>query len=42
VPPDDASSEYRLIDSASDLLNGYELVVSSSTAKRDVLKFVCN
>jgi len=40
VPPDSLSSENVLLDSSSDLLNGKELLVSNSTAKRDFVKFV--
>lgn len=40
MPPDSLSSENVLLDNSSDLLNGKELKVSNSIAKRDLVKFV--
>lgn len=42
MPPDDLSSENVSNDNPSDLMNGGELKVSNSTAKREFVKFVCN
>ena len=40
MPPESLSSENVLLANSSDLLNGKELLVSNSTAKRDFVKFV--
>lgn len=42
MPPEDRSSGNLATDISSDLLNGEELRVSNSTAKRDFLKLVFN